>query len=172
MFRRNLSCPHRAVQAEMGPADRGLPALPRSLGGLGPAQRLNPRASEAGVPPTSLLLPPQTLQARALYNRHFISGWNAVNTRECANRPGGLRAGGQAQETGTPGWVSPSLGGCQGADEQRHDTGIWPGVRVGWGWDLEVPSIQQIWQKDPQGEVIGRGVGRGVAHSICPHPFS
>lgn len=130
----------------MGLADRGLPALPPSSGRLTPAQRLNPRAVKAGVPPTSFLLPPQTLQARALYNRHFISGWNAVNTQECADRTGGLRAGGQAWETGPQAGFLPLSDAAVVLMSKDMKSGAGGGGRV-WrrgNWETRSPEFNKF----------------------------
>lgn len=47
---------------------------------MAPARRISGWLKLAFPPPASHS-PPQTLQAQALYNRHFISGWNAVTHR-------------------------------------------------------------------------------------------
>lgn len=78
LFRRNLSRLHGGFQAETVDST-GLPGCPHQPWGQLP--QLSPKTVENEVSPPSLSLPPQALQAWALYNRHFISSWNAVTRR-------------------------------------------------------------------------------------------
>ena len=111
-----------------------------------------------GFPLPASHSPPQTLQARALYNRHFISGWNAVTSRGVRTEWG---RGRQSLETETPGW-----------DFSRSRIGIldWIGG-VGRPWDKAKGEPAHLFP--PSSTNLAKGSSRqgdwvGGGPPICP----
>lgn len=127
----------------------------------GELPQLSPKTLEAEVPPPGLLLPPQALQARALYNRHFISSWNAVTRRrEFTERMEGLAIG--------IGHKDPRQGFLPSWDPGtmlmiRHEIG---GLSEGGTGRPGPPSISNLAKGSSSHEVTGQGAW--CACSTCP----
>lgn len=149
-------------RCKQGTAQGFLPA-PTNPGTVAPAQ--GPKTVKAEVPPSSLSLPNKhSLQARALYNRHFISSWNAVTRRGvCTERVGRLAIG-IGHRDPRQGFLPPWDPGTMLII--RHEVG---GLSEGGTGRQGPPSLTHLAKGSSSHKVTGQGAW--CACGTCPIPL-